>query len=81
MLACFAGQRPEGRGDDIASVIDHRLTNWTTQGSRLIDWYQDRGLLVRVDATGDVEAVAARVAHLFPKLTRNAQRDTGSAGT
>ena len=72
--------KTEGRGDDIAAVIDHRLTNWTTQGSRVIDWYQDRGLLVRVDATGDVEAVAARVAHLFPKLIPNAQRDTGSAG-
>lgn len=54
--------RLERRVDDTAEVIDHRLAVWVREGVPVLAWYEQRRLLAGVDGTGDVAAVAARVA-------------------
>ena len=54
--------RTEHRVDDTADVIAHRLAVWAREGLSVLAWYERRGLLVRVDGSGDVADVAARVA-------------------
>lgn len=54
--------RTEHRVDDTADVIAHRLAVWAREGVSVLAWYERRGLLVRVDGTGDAAGVAARVA-------------------
>jgi adenylate kinase len=47
----------EGRSDDTAEVIEHRLKVFETQAMPLLHHYRDRGLLITVDSgpsTGDV---------------------------
>ncbi len=50
----------EGRSDDTEEVIRHRLKVYREQTAPLQDHYAERGLLVPVDAVGDVDEVAAR---------------------
>lgn len=52
----------EHRADDTAEVIAHRLVVWAREGVSVLAWYERRGLLARVDGTGDHADVAARVA-------------------
>jgi len=52
----------EGRTDDTEEVIRHRLENYARQTAPLTQVYAARGLLVRVDGVGDVDAVAQRLA-------------------
>jgi adenylate kinase len=53
--------RDEGRSDDTEKVIRHRQDVYTEQTAPLIEVYDERGLLVRVDGMGDVADVSARV--------------------
>ena len=53
--------RDEGRTDDTEEVIRHRQEVYTEQTAPLIEVYDDRGLLVRVDGMGAVEEVTSRV--------------------
>ncbi len=53
--------RDEGRSDDTEKVIRHRQDVYTEQTAPLIEVYDERGLLVRVDGMGDVAEVSARV--------------------
>ena len=53
--------RAEGRSDDTEDVIRHRQDVYTEQTAPLIEVYDDRGLLVRVDGMGSVEDVSSRV--------------------
>jgi len=55
--------RAEHRGDDTDDVVTHRLAVWTGAGIPVLAWYERRGLLLRVDGTGDADSVAARVVH------------------
>ncbi len=50
------------REDDVPDRIAHRLVVYRTETAELIDAYERRGLLVRVDADAEADAVAARVA-------------------
>jgi adenylate kinase len=54
-----AGQ--EGRGDDTADVIRHRLEVFTTTTRPLIAYYRDRGILLEVDADQPPEAVTTQI--------------------
>lgn len=54
--------RVEDRVDDDPPVISHRLAVWAQDGPPLLDWYARRGILARVDGTGDPEMVASRAA-------------------
>lgn len=50
-----------GRADDSPDVIAHRLRAWERDGRAVVEWYEQTGRLVRVDATGEIPGVARRV--------------------
>lgn len=49
----------EGRSDDTESVIRHRLQLYREETEPVISRYAERGLLVRVDGTADVDHVTS----------------------
>jgi adenylate kinase len=51
----------EGRSDDTEDVFRHRQEVYAEQTAPLIEVYDERGLLVRVDGMGSVDEVSARV--------------------
>ena len=51
----------EGRSDDTEDVIRHRQEVYTEQTAPLIQVYDDRGQLVRVNGMGAVDEVTSRV--------------------
>lgn len=58
-----------GRSDDTEDVIRNRLAVYEENTAPLIDFYADRGILVRVDGTGTVDEVTDRlIAALDPIL-------------
>lgn len=50
------------REDDRPERVARRLAVYREQTAALIEWYAERGLLVRIDADGDADESAARVA-------------------
>lgn len=50
-----------GRLDDTDEVVRHRLAVYSEQTAPLLRVYGDRGLLHRLDATGDLEEVGQRI--------------------
>lgn len=50
------------REDDLPGRIANRLVVYKQQTAALIDWYESRGLLVRIDGSDDADAVVERVA-------------------
>ena len=53
--------REEGRSDDTQETIRHRLEVFQTQTYPLVDYYRRRGILVRIDAVGPVDAITERI--------------------
>ena len=53
--------RDEGRADDTVEVIGHRQDVYADQTAPLVEVYDGRGLLVRVDGMGPVDEVTSRV--------------------
>jgi adenylate kinase len=53
--------RDQGRSDDTPETARHRLDVYHEQTEPLVRFYEDRGLLRRVDGTGDPDEVAAEV--------------------
>lgn len=53
--------RDAGRTDDTPEVIRHRLAVYEENTAPLVDFYEERGILVRVDGTGSVEDVTERI--------------------
>ena len=51
----------DGRDDDSEDVIRHRLDVYTEQTAPLVHVYSDRGLLLTVDGTGDIDDVTERL--------------------
>jgi adenylate kinase len=51
----------EGRADDNAETIRHRMNVYNTATDPLLDTYRERGILVEVDGIGLIEEVAYRV--------------------
>jgi adenylate kinase len=51
----------QGRADDTADVIRHRLAVYEEQTAPLIDIYSARGLVVTVDGLGAVDEVTGRI--------------------
>lgn len=51
----------EQRADDAPDVVEDRLALWTETGPQLLDRYARRGLLVRVDGSGNIPDTTARV--------------------
>ncbi|WP_232548972.1 adenylate kinase [Propioniciclava soli] len=61
----------EGRPDDNADAIRHRIEVYRAETADVIGVYRERGLLVEVDAVGTIEEVRDRIsdsldAHLMP---------------
>lgn len=50
-----------GRTDDVESVIRHRLEVFELLTAPLVEHYAGRGMLVRVDAMAEVDAVTAAI--------------------
>ncbi|GAA2450201.1 adenylate kinase [Actinomadura vinacea] len=48
------------RDDDKEEVVRHRLEVYQEQTAPLVQFYEDEGILVRIDATGPVEEVTQR---------------------
>ena len=51
----------QGRLDDTEEIIRHRMNVYVEQTSPIIDGYDARNLVVRVDALGAVDEVTARI--------------------
>ncbi|MEP6482072.1 MAG: adenylate kinase [Rhodoglobus sp.] len=51
----------EGRSDDDEAVVRHRLEVYREQTEPLIDVYDGRAVLVKVDALGPIDDVTARI--------------------
>ena len=62
LLARLAGRaREEGRSDDTEETVRHRLEVFQRQTYPLLDYYRRRGILVRIDAVGPVDAITERI--------------------
>jgi adenylate kinase len=51
----------QGRSDDTEDVIRSRMAIYADETAPLVDFYDQRGLLVRVDGLGSVDEVADRI--------------------
>lgn len=51
----------EGRADDTAEVIQHRLDLYHEETAAVIESYADRGIVTRVDGTGLIDDVTERL--------------------
>ncbi len=56
----------EGRSDDTPEAIRKRLQVYREQTAPLLQFYEERGVMTRIDATGSVDEVAASVAKAIP---------------
>jgi adenylate kinase len=59
----------EGRTDDTADTIRYRQELYQRETAPLIAIYKERGLVVEVDALGEVDEVADRIAEALKKTT------------
>lgn len=57
----MARGRDAGRSDDTEDVIRHRLRVYEENTAPLVDFYEERGILARIDGTGDVDEVTDRI--------------------
>lgn len=62
MIRLMGRSAEEGRSDDAPDIIRKRLEVYRRETAPLITYYEQRGVLNSIDATGPVDAVAARVA-------------------
>lgn len=53
--------KASGRSDDTDAVIRNRLAVYDQNTAPLIDFYTERGILVRIDGTGSVDEVTERI--------------------
>jgi adenylate kinase len=62
LLARLAGRaREEHRSDDTEETVRHRLEVFASQTRPLVDYYQRRGILVRINAVGPVDAISEEI--------------------
>lgn len=51
----------QGRSDDTEAVIRNRLAVYEDNTAPLVDFYESRGILLRIDGTGSVDEVTERI--------------------
>jgi adenylate kinase len=56
----------EHRADDQESVVQNRLETYERMTAELLPYYEERGLLRRIDGVGSVEEVTARILAVVP---------------
>lgn len=61
--------RESGRSDDTETVIRNRLKVYEANTAPLVEFYENRGILLRVDGTGTVDEVADRIEDGLAHLT------------
>jgi adenylate kinase len=62
LLARLAGRaQEEGRSDDTEQTVRHRLDVFRNLTYPLLAYYRRRGILVRIDAVGPVDAITERI--------------------
>jgi adenylate kinase len=62
LLARLAGRaREEHRSDDAEETVRHRLEVFANQTHPLVDYYQRRGVLVRINAVGPIDAISEEI--------------------
>jgi adenylate kinase len=62
LLARLAGRaREQHRSDDTEETVRHRLEVFAAQTHPLVDYYQRRGILVRINAVGPVDAISEEI--------------------
>ena len=62
LLARLAGRaREQHRTDDAEETVRHRLEVFAAQTHPLVDYYQRRGILVRINAVGPVDAISEEI--------------------
>ena len=62
LLARLAGRaREEHRSDDTEETVRHRLEVFAAQTKPLVDYYQRRGILVRINAVGPIDAISEQI--------------------
>ncbi len=57
--------KEEGRSDDTPEAIRKRLLVYREQTAPLLQYYDERGLVTSIDATGTVQQVSTRVAEVI----------------
>lgn len=60
--------RRSGRTDDTEDTIRRRLAVYKENTQPLLDFYRDRGVLIEIDGTGDVDDVTRRLRHALDPL-------------
>lgn len=60
--------RETGRSDDNEQTVRHRIEEYEQKTLPLLAYYDGRGILVRVDAMGDVDEVSGRVLAALEEL-------------
>jgi adenylate kinase len=53
--------RRSGRTDDTEDTIRHRLAVYAENTKPLLDFYRDRGVLLEIDGTGEVDEITRRI--------------------
>jgi adenylate kinase len=62
LFARLAGRaREEHRSDDAEETVRHRLEVFAAQTRPLVDYYHRRGILVRINAVGPVDAISEQI--------------------
>jgi adenylate kinase len=62
LLARLAGRaREEHRSDDTEETVRHRLEVFASQTHPLVEYYHRRGILVRINAVGPIDAISEEI--------------------
>jgi adenylate kinase len=72
-----ARSEEEGRSDDDEAVVRNRMDVYRRQTQPLLDYYAGQRTLRRVDGTGSMDAVAARLREVLDDATEAAAGDPG----
>jgi adenylate kinase len=75
----FRRAEVEGRIDDTEDVIRHRLEVFDAASDELLRYYDERGILRRVDGTGSPDLVSARLWEVLDPLRSAAETTTTAA--
>ena len=59
-----------GRGDDTEQTVRHRIEQYEQKTMPLLEYYEGRGLLLRVDAVGEMDEVTARIVRTLGPQTQ-----------
>ena len=59
-----------GRADDTAATVRHRIEEYEQKTLPLLDYYDERDVLLRIDAMGDIDEVTERIVRALSERWR-----------